>query len=97
MPEFEVFNEHQQISFGKTTLYSIFQNAQTKIEIVSERQLCEEWGIVTKPEYMTGMRELFNRDGTLIDGYAQEKLESGKKWAFGNSAKEKSWASHLGD
>lgn len=69
------------------------------LAVIDEKiaKLCEEWGIVTKPEYMTGMRELFNRDGTLIDGYAQEKLESGKKWAFGDRVKEGSWASHLGD
>lgn len=60
-------------------------------------KLCKEWGIVSKPEYMSGMRELFNRDGTIDKKYAKEKLENGKKWAFGNSAKEKSWASHLGD
>lgn len=40
---------------------------------------------------------MFDRDGTLIDGYAQDKLENGKNWAFGDRAKEGTWVSHLGD
>lgn len=69
------------------------------LSVIDEQiaKLCKEWGIVSKPEYMDGMRELFNRDGTLDEEYAKRELENGKKWAFGNSAKEKSWASHLGD
>lgn len=75
------------------------KNFDVPLAVIDEKiaKLCEEWGIVTKPKYMTGMRELFNRDGTLIDGYAQEKLESGKKWAFGDTRKESDWESYLGD
>lgn len=60
-------------------------------------KLCKEWGIVTKPENMPGMRELFNRDGTIDEEYAKRELENGKEWAFGDSAKEMSWMSYLGD
>lgn len=60
-------------------------------------ELCKEWGIVREPELMTGMRELFNKDGTLIEEYAKRKLENGKEWAFGDRIKEATWAAYLGD
>lgn len=61
-------------------------------------ELCEKYGIVTKPEYLltTGMLLNFNENGDL-ESYAIEDFENGKEWAFGDSAKEMSWASHLGD
>lgn len=69
------------------------------LSVIDEKiaKLCKEWGIVSKLENMRGMRELFNRDGTLDEEYAREKLENGKKWAFGDRSKEGTWASHLGD
>ena len=61
-------------------------------------KLCKEWGFVTKPEYMRGMRELFLRDGTLNEEYAMEKLEYAKtQHIIGNPTDEVSWAAHLGD
>lgn len=75
------------------------QHFDVPLSVIDEQiaKLCKEWGIVSKPEYMDGMRELFLRDGTLNEEYAKRKLENGKKWAFGDSAKERSWASYLGD
>lgn len=69
------------------------------LSVIDEQiaKLCKEWGIVSDPENMRGMRELFNRDGTLYEEYAKRELENGKKWAFGDRAKEGIWASYLGD
>ena len=69
------------------------------LSVIDEQiaKLCKEWGIVTKPENMPGMRELFNKDGTLDEDYAKRKLENGKKWAFGDMYKETMWAAYLGD
>ena len=51
------------------------------LSVIDEKiaKLCKEWGFVTKPEYMHGMRELFLRDGSLYEEYAKEKLAYAKK------------------
>lgn len=76
------------------------QHFDVPLSVIDEKiaRLCKEWGFVTKPEYMDGMRELFFRDGTLDEEYAKMKLEYAKKAGIiGNSAEEMSWAGHLGD
>lgn len=70
------------------------------LSVIDEQiaKLCKEWGFVTKPEYLPGMRELFLRDGTLYEKYATEKLEYAKKQnIIGNPTQEAAWAAHLGD
>ncbi len=61
-------------------------------------ELCRKYGIVSKPEHLltTGMLLNFDEDGNF-EQYAIEDFEKGKKWAFGDKAKEECWASHLGD
>ncbi len=63
-------------------------------------KLCKEYGIITPPEEMAnyGMQELFDANGNLLEDYAKEKLEYGKKAGmFGDIVSEDVWASHLGD
>ena len=63
-------------------------------------KLCKEYGIVTPPDQMleSGMKELFDENGNLLEEYAKEKLEYGKKAGmFGNITSEGTWANHLGD
>lgn len=63
-------------------------------------KLCKEYGIVTDPEEMLdcGMKELFDENGNLLEDYAREKLEYGKKSGMiGDVGSEGIWASHLGD
>lgn len=61
-------------------------------------ELCDKYGIVTKPEYLltTGMLENFDENGNL-EPYAIKDFERGKEWAFGDTRKESDWVSHLGD
>ena len=63
-------------------------------------KLCKEYGIVADPEEMldSGMSELFDENGNLLEEYAKEKLEYGKKAGmFGDMVSEETWANHLGD
>lgn len=76
------------------------QHFDVPLSVIDEKiaKLCKEWGFVTKPEYMPGMRELFLRDGSLKEKYARENLEFAKKMhIIGDSAREMSWSGHLGD
>ena len=71
-------------------------------EVILEKvtKLCKEYGIITSPEEMTnyGMQELFDANGNLLEEYAKQKLEYGKKAGmFGDIVSESTWASHLGD
>lgn len=62
--------------------------------------ICKEYGIVTDVDVMTnyGMDELFDENGNLLEDYAKYKLEKGKELGmFGDTFKEGTWASHLGD
>jgi hypothetical protein len=62
--------------------------------------ICKEHGIVSDIDDIinSGMLELFDEKGNLLEDYAKYKLEYGKKAGmFGNTDSECLWASHLGD
>ena len=62
------------------------------------KKLCKEYGIVTDPEEMLdcGMKELFDENGNVLEDYAKEKLEYGKKACiFGDIGFERHWARDL--
>ena len=62
--------------------------------------LCKEYGIISNVDDMlnSGMLELFDKNGNLLEQYAKRKLEYGKKAGmFGNIVSESTWANYLGD
>ena len=72
------------------------------LSVIDEKvkKLCKEYGIISDPTTIRrgGMSELFDENGNLLEDYAREKLEYGKKAGmFGNIVSEGTWAGHLGD
>lgn len=63
------------------------------------RVICEQYGIVTEPEYILrgGMDEMFDEEGNLLQETFEKEMEYGRRWAFGDREKESVWASHIGD
>ncbi len=62
--------------------------------------ICKQYGFVSDVDDIleSGMSELFDANGNLLEDYAKYKLEKGKELGmFGDIVSESTWANHLGD